>query len=129
MNERPVVLDASALLALLLREPGGERVFAALPSASMSAVNLAEVASKLVDRGMPAHEVRSVLEAVDLDLQSFDPASAYDVGELRRTTRKTGLSIGDRACLALAAKLGAVALTADRAWRDVLPGAEIEFIR
>ena len=96
----------------------------------MSAVNLAEVASKLADYGMPADTVAQVLDGIDLDLQAFDAAAAQVVGELRGATRERGLSLGDRACLGLARALGAVALTADQAWAGLkLPGITVELIR
>lgn len=130
MSDRRVVLDASALLALLQDEAGAEAVLAVLPGASMSAVNLAEVASKLADHGMPPEAVRAALEGVDLDLHAFATAAAHAVGALRGATRDCGLSLGDRACLALAQQLGAVALTADRSWQGLaIPGVAVELLR
>jgi ribonuclease VapC len=116
LSDGPVVLDASAVLALLQNEAGAERVADLLSGAAMSAVNLSEVVAKLTDHGMPADDVREALDGLPLDVHAFDREAAFAAGELRRITRGAGLSLGDRACLALAARLGAAALTADRAW-------------
>jgi ribonuclease VapC len=114
VTDRPGVLDASALLALLHDERGADRVAAVLPGAVVGAVNLSEVVAKLAERGMSASSIRTALQGLDLDVRAFDADLAYDTGELRRTTRARGLSLGDRACLALAARLGAIAVTTDR---------------
>ena len=116
MSEPPAVLDASALLALLQDEPGAATVAARMPNGVMSAVNLSEVVAKLADHGVPAGELRAVLDGLNIDVRDFDAETAYIAGELHRTTRQAGLSFGDRACLALAIQLGAVAITADRTW-------------
>ncbi len=128
MTETPVVLDASAVLALLGAEPGAEAVLAALPRATISAVNLCEVVAKLTERGVPASAIRAALEGLDLAPRPFDTEDAYAAGALRAETRALGLGFGDRACLALAARLGAEALTTDRAWTD-LPGALVRLAR
>lgn len=118
------VLDASAPLALLQGEPGAERVAAALPRAAISGVNLSEVVAKLTDEA-----IRASLAGLDLDVRPFDEDLAYDAGELRPATRARGLSLADRACLALARRLDAKALTADRAWLGLEVGVVIEAIR
>jgi ribonuclease VapC len=128
VSERSV-LDASALICLLQREPGWERVEAALPLSCIGAVNLAEVIGRFVERGMPAHDIDAMLGHVQLRAIEFDAEQARAAGLLRLTTRSAGLSLGDRACLALAAKLGVKAVTADRAWKDLNVGVQIEFIR
>jgi PIN domain nuclease of toxin-antitoxin system len=122
------VLDSSALLALLLGEPGSETVKAVLPGALLSAVNLAEVISKLCERGMPADEARAAIEATGVRIVDFDIDQACLSGELRPVTRSAGLSLGDRACLALARLRQLPAMTADTPWRD-LKGFEVIFIR
>ena len=111
------VLDASALLALLNGETGAERVAAALRAGSfMSAVNYSEVVAKLDEAGMPAAEIRAALEPLELNVVSFDRGLAYRAGGLRSATRTLGLSLGDRACLALAQFDALPALTAERSW-------------
>ena len=126
---KAVVLDASALLCLLNGEPGSERVVQALPSAVIGAANLAEVVSKLRERGLSAEEVQDVLGSLPLDVRPLTAAQAYAIGHLRPATRTLGLSLGDRACLALAAELSVPALTADQAWTDLDIGVDVELIR
>jgi ribonuclease VapC len=125
LSDGPVVLDASALLALLQNEPGAERVAALLSGSVISAVNLSEVVDKLVDHDMSADDIREVLDGLPLDVHAFDREAAFAAGELRRITRHAGLSLGDRACLALAAHFGVAAVTANRAWEaladDIAP--------
>ena len=91
-----VVLDASALLALLNDEPGAELVAKSLPQAAISAVNLSEVVAKLADAGMPDEAIRDALRGLPLDVVPFDVEQAYDAGLLRSITRDVGLSLGDR---------------------------------
>jgi PIN domain nuclease of toxin-antitoxin system len=129
------VLDASALLAYLNRETGAELVADLLAGgASMSAVNLAEVLSTASDRGVEAEQLTALLyEAGLLDaavsVEAFTVEDASAVGSLRPATRGIGLSLGDRACLALARRLGAPAITADSAWSELDIGVEIRLIR
>lgn len=110
---KPVVLDASALLCLLNGEPGADTVANALTRSVVGAVNLAEVVSKLRDRGLSLDEVREALGGLHLDVRPLSVAQAFTVGDLRPGTRDLGLSLGDRACLALALDLGAELLTTD----------------
>lgn len=123
------ILDASALLCLLFEEDGAEQVAARLPGAMVSAVNYSEVVAKLVDRGMPADEIVPLMADLDVELVPVDRAQAEAAGLLRAATRARGLSLGDRACLALALGRGGVALTADRAWADLDAGVAIELVR
>lgn len=122
------VLDASAVLALLYAEPGVEAVQAALPGALLSAVNAAEVIAKLTERGVPADKAAAAVDWLGLDVVSFDLEQARLAGELRLITRAAGLSLGDRACLALARLRGLPAMTADSAWAKV-PGVDVIVIR
>jgi PIN domain nuclease of toxin-antitoxin system len=124
-----VVLDASALLALLNSERGSHVVEESLPDAAISAVNLSEVVSKLSERDMPGAMVRTAVEALDLDIRSFDADLAFSAGLLRPATRGLGLSLGDRACLALGLLLSATILTTDRSWKKLKIGATIRVIR
>jgi PIN domain nuclease of toxin-antitoxin system len=118
-------------LCLVNGEAGSERVGAALPSAVVSAVNLAEVAAKLGELGADAEACRALLAPLHLAVVPFDEAAAYATGALRATTRAQGLSLGDRACLALCASRDATALTADKAWAAVgeRVGVRIETLR
>ncbi len=110
------VLDSSAVLALIFNEPGAATVKSALPDALLSTVNLAEIITKLVDKGLPAEVARAAVEVLGAEIVDFDFAQACLTGELRTATRSAGLSLGDRACLALAAKRNLPAMTADTAW-------------
>lgn len=124
-----MVFDSSAILALIHRETGADIVGQALPNAVASAVNIAEVVTRLSDRSMPDEGIRKTIDSLRLRVVPFDGGQAYKAGALRRATRHAGLSLGDRACLALAAALGLPALTADRAWAELDIGVEIQLIR
>ena len=119
MSDGATVLDASAVLALLQAEPGADTVIDLLPRGVMSAVNFSEVVAKLMDHGMPLEEAHAVLDGLPIDVHPFDRDAAFMAGELRPMTRRAGLSLGDRACLALASRLGVTAVTADRAWASL----------
>jgi ribonuclease VapC len=124
------VLDASALLALLNGESGSEQVAGIIvEGAAISAVNLAEVVTKLSEIGMPEALIHEVLDSLGLEIIDFDFEQAYQVGLLRPLTRHAGLSLGDRACLALAKQLGLPALTTDRIWERLAIGVIVQIIR
>lgn len=125
------VLDASAILALVLEEPGAERVEAFVPGGTVSAVNLGEVVAKLRDLGMQVAKVDEIIAEMQLDVRGHDLSAALAAGHLRPATRSAGLSLPDRACLALAKTLRLPALTADRGWLSVADaiGARVELIR
>ncbi|MDH3474685.1 MAG: type II toxin-antitoxin system VapC family toxin [Rhodospirillales bacterium] len=124
-----VVLDASAVLALLNGEPGAEAVSNHLPGAYLSAVNAAEVAGKLVDGGASPEQAGQVLDRLGARIAAFDRDDVVPAARLRAASRSFGLSLGDRACLALALRLGQPALTADRAWQDLETSVEVRLIR
>lgn len=125
-----VVLDASAILALIFRESGADDVERELPDAMMSTVNLAEVVARLCDRGMPTDLIERSVDGLSLTFIPFSPPIALAAGLLRRETRSLGLSLGDRACLATARAMGCPALTADSAWRRLkLPGIDVRVVR
>ena len=124
-----IVVDASAVLALLNREEGFATVAASIERAAMSAVNWAEVVARLADKGVPAEAISQVLGQLGLTVVPFDATLAHIAGLLCASTRGQGLSLGDRACLALAQHLHLPALTADRAWQGVQVGVTIQFIR
>ena len=124
-----VVLDASAVLAVLNGEPGAGLVEQVLVGGSISAVNFSEVIAKLVDNGLDDDEVLGALDALALTIHPFDVAQARRAGLLRRQTRHYGLSLGDRACVALAVGLGVPAMTADQAWAGLDLDLEVTLIR
>ncbi|MDE8654262.1 type II toxin-antitoxin system VapC family toxin [Novosphingobium album (ex Liu et al. 2023)] len=123
------VLDASAVLAVIQEEPGSDRVEPHLRTGIISAVNLAEIVSKLQERNFSDAEIDEVLQLLVLDVHSFDEQAAIAAGKLRTATRDAGLSLGDRACLALAAESNATALTTDRAWEKLKVPIAIELAR
>jgi ribonuclease VapC len=123
------VLDASALLALLNAEKGARIVQDLLPEAVISTVNLAEVVTRLSAVGMPDSTIRETLSLLGLEIVDFTEDQAFLAGYLAARTHHIGLSLGDRACLALADLTNAPAITADRAWNGLDVGVEIHLIR
>jgi PIN domain nuclease of toxin-antitoxin system len=123
------VLDASAVLALLNDEAGAGTVKEYLPGAIISTVNLAEVITRLSLLGMPESEIHQALDILGMEVIAFDEDLAYQAGSLSSATKTYGLSLGDRACLALALKSGYPAITSDRAWQDLSVGVDIQVIR
>lgn len=125
------VLDASALLAALLDEPGRERVDAVMNGAILTSVNLAEIVSYYADHGADPKDISAMLAGLPVVHVAPDGETAVAAGLLRPLTRSAGLSLGDRFCLAQAKRVGGIALTADRAWSEIasIVGVEIELIR
>lgn len=123
------VLDASAMLALMLAEPGSDTVAAVLPGALMSTVNVAEVVSKIVERDALAHgKAYRAIQDLGIEMVPFDGDQALVCGTLRGVTREAGLSLGDRACLALGKSRNLPVLTADRAWSKIAEAAQVQVI-
>lgn len=129
MEAQSGVIDASALLAVILREIDDEQAEPWLHGACISAVNLSEVVARLIDLDYPADVIESGLGEFELDIRPFDGSQAAAAGFLRSYTRHRGLSLGDRACLALAQQLGRPAITADRAWADLDLNIPIKLVR
>ena len=124
-----VVLDASALLALIHREPGSERVAPMMPRVVMGAVNMAEVVGKLACGGIPGDAIRATLGPLGINAIAFDEEQALEVGLLRSRLGRSGLSLADLSCLVLAGRLGVPAITADRQWLKVDAGVDVITIR
>lgn len=124
------VFDSSAVLAALFQEPGGQNVVAMWAEGEnlISAVNYAEIVAKLNERGMSDTEVLVVMEGVPLTSIDFDQITAHASGLLRITTKALGLSLGDRACIALAQSRAATAITSDKLWEKV-PHLDLLLIR
>jgi ribonuclease VapC len=120
------VLDSSAILALLLGEDGSETVAAQIGGGVVSAVNESEVLAVLIRRGATTREAVAVLAKLDLPSVAFDSRLAADAARLEAPTRRSGLSLGDRCCLALAERLGRPALTADRSWAGASGAVSVE---
>jgi PIN domain nuclease of toxin-antitoxin system len=123
------VLDSSAVLAELFREPGADTVRAARPTACISAVNYGEVIARLVEEGVPAAEAEYMLERMAFDVVDADKRRSIEAGLLQQRTRRRGISLGDRYCLQLAIELGVPVLTADRRWAELDLGVQVELIR
>jgi len=124
-------LDASALLALLRGEPGGQVVRPFLAEAVMSALNWAEVVDYYSRSGGSEQGIRALLDPLPITRIPFDETTAYIAGMMLPVTRAAGLSIGDRACLALAKHLSVKVLTGDRLWKTLggTLGIDVELIR
>lgn len=123
------VLDASAVLAVLNGEAGAANVLPKLADSVMSLINVVEVGSKLIDRGMSVEAAWEAVDLLGIAMMEFDLPQASEATKLRLYTRRTGLSLADRACLALALRNCAIAVTADRAWANLNVGCQVELIR
>jgi ribonuclease VapC len=123
------VLDASAIIALFKQEPGWETVADVMPNGCASAVNFAEVVEWMSRAARPEHEIFAEVNALRFAVFDFDRPRAMAAGLLARQTRRLGLSLGDRACLALASELGLPVVSADRPWQGLDLGVEIRLIR
>ena len=124
------VLDASALLAWLHREPGLEIVEASLGSSVICSVNWSEVLQKIIARGdQQPQDVGGDLEFLGLIVIPFTAGDAMTAANLWAVGRNVGLSLGDRACLSLAQRLGLPALTTDRVWETLSLGIDVRLIR
>jgi ribonuclease VapC len=125
-----IVLDASAILAVLNQEPGAEKLTPeVLSNAAGSTLNLAEVHAKLVSRGGDPEEAwEDTLSAIH-ECVPFSEEQARIAGGLVAQTRALGLSLGDRACLALGLELNAPVYTTDKTWKNLKLGVRIHVIR
>ncbi len=123
-----VVLDTSAVLAFLFEEEGREKVKDKISDALLSTVNYAEAITKLCEKGIMLHNAKLFIDKMDIEIVDYTAEQALLTGELRNSTRHLGLSLGDRACLALAKLKNLPVLTADSAWAK-LDGFDIVLIR
>lgn len=123
------VLDSSAVLAVLNAEAGSEKIVALLADASLCSVNYAEVISKIVERGASLREAEVAMRLITSAVIDFDIGLARRTGALRAETAKKGLSLGDRACLALAEREEVPAITGDRNWIGSVQGIDIRLFR
>jgi ribonuclease VapC len=124
-----IVLDASALLAFLFREPGHEQVAVVLGSSYISTVNQAEVIGRFVRDGFDSKQVLQRLSATPVNFIAFSSEQAAIAARLLPQTRPLGLSLGDRACLALALQRKLPVMTADRTWAQLNVGVSVQMIR
>jgi ribonuclease VapC len=123
------VFDASVLLAHIGQEPGSDGIDELAVEGLMSTVNLAEVFAKLAERGLSQREADMIVYRYRLEVVPFDEELARQTGALRPATRSLGLSLGDRACLALAQREQLPVLTADRSWAKLDLGVAIRVVR
>jgi len=125
-----IVVDSSAILAVIHQEAGFEKLPAeVLSQAIMSTVNLAEVQGKLVRSGWPPDKAWADATGSVGEIVPFDPDQAKETGSLISQTRALGLSLGDRACLALGLAMNAPVYTADRSWKKLKLNLKIHVIR
>jgi ribonuclease VapC len=124
-----MLLDASAVLALLQDEPGADLVRDALAGACISIVTLAEIIAKLCEKGASVQDATDAVDVLEILVLDIDRAIAVRSGMLRPLTRESGLSLGDRICLATAERRGIPVMTADRGWRSAALDVEIVQIR
>ena len=123
-----VVLDASAIIAMLKGERGATKVAAEIGGARVSSVNYAEVVSHFVHAGMPEREVDAMLDPLPLTVVPADKSLAQIAGRLRAATAEAGLSLGDRFCLALARRDGLPAWTSDQNWKKIADAVEVKVV-
>ncbi|MBD2446790.1 type II toxin-antitoxin system VapC family toxin [Nostoc sp. FACHB-152] len=124
-----VVIDASAVLALLNQESGSEEILQYIGNAAISSVNLSEVIAKLADAGIPEADINQILLNLNLEVVVFNEEQALKAGMMRPATKSIGLSFGDRACLALGILLNQPVVTTDRLWSNLSVGIEIRVVR
>jgi ribonuclease VapC len=124
-----VVLDASALMAFLHSEPGGEIVWQALSDALISAVNYSEVLKKAIERGKDAEGVASAIRRLSLPIVPFDEAHAAAAAALYPDAKPHGMSFADRACLSLGVLRRATVLTAERKMKLIALPIKVKLIR
>ena len=123
------VLDASAVLAMLYDEAGGEQVVEVVSNAALSSVNAAEVIARLIRDGMAPTDAVRQIRLLPCAVEAVDEGVGFRAGELFATTRAHGLSLGDRVRIAFAERRGLIVLTADRAWKALDLPVEISLIR
>lgn len=124
-----VVLDASALIAVLRREPGAERLATLIENSAISAVNYSEVIKKTVERGGSRLRVEVLVNELAIDVLPFDRAQGSAAALFYPASKHLGLSFADRACLALAQSLGSPVATAEQKWAKLSVGVEVMLIR
>lgn len=123
------VLDASAVLAFLQGEHGSDEVAEVMARSSVSSVNVAEVISTLVENGLSDATACDAVFRLPVEIVPFSAEAARQAGLLHRSTRGRNVSLGDRACLALAGELGLPALTTDRSWRELPVSIDVRLVR
>ena len=124
-----VIIDASAILAVIFGEEGAENVIPFLTVGGISTVNLSELATVAVRKGAGLTDIREALSRLSLEVIPFDVDQAYLAASLEPFAKTHNLSLGDRACLATGLTLNRPVLTADRSWAELSLAVEIRLIR
>ena len=124
-----IVLDASALLAYLMDEPGSNVVDGMLAESFMSSVNWAEVVQKSITAGVEVDGITADLQSLGLKIEPFTAEDGETAGRLWEQTRNAGLSLGDRACLSLGLRTGLPVMTCDRAWAALKLSLDVQVLR
>lgn len=128
-SDRVAVLDTSAVLAIFNQEPGAETIVGIVRQSAISTVNLAEIATKLNQWAVPPEQIMRWVDGLEVEIVAFTEDQAIAVGSLRNLTHERGLSLGDRACLALAQRLSIPAYTSDRKWSEIGIGINVVQLR
>jgi ribonuclease VapC len=129
-TEAVVVVDSSAILAVLNREAGADFIISRLRGSVLSAVNLQEVAKKMLEAGSTADAIHAAMDRLGVQILPHDADDAYRAASLAPATKKFGRGLGDRSCMALAIRLGVPAITTDRSWTQIdAPGLEVILAR
>jgi ribonuclease VapC len=129
VNDVDLVVDASAVIALLVGEPFTRFDANHLSNALISTVNLSEILARMPELGVPEDATAAAVSGLALRIVIFDEAQARTAARLRALTRQAGLSLGDRACIALGHARSSPVITADRAWASLDLGVEVILIR
>lgn len=122
-------LDTSVIMAILLGEPGQDVAARLAPRSLLSSVNLAEIVTKCVEKAVPLQIARDYIRHSNIEIVDFDAAHAIRTGQLFEVAPKGVLSLGDRACIATAMRVGGAAVTANRIWVALDLGCKVELIR
>jgi ribonuclease VapC len=124
-----MILDASAVMAVVLDQPGAEKVVARLGESIISAANYSEALTSMLSKGISASSAETILDELKLRIEPVTASHARAAAMMWPITKTAGLSLGDRICLALALERGEEILTSDRAWATVDHGAKVTLIR
>jgi len=122
-------LDTSVIMAIVLGERGQEVAARLAPGSVLSSVNFAEIITKCVEKAVPPRIAERYIREGNIEIVGFDADLAILTGDLFGRARKGVLSLGDRACIATAVKLGATVVTADRIWAELDLPCKVELIR
>lgn len=124
-----VILDASALLALMNKEKGADKIIKYFPDVVMSSVNVSEAVTVMVRTGAPVEEIYQHIESLIKEIKSFNDQQAYLAAYIYSKVKRHGLSFGDRACLSLARVMKYPVITTDKAWAKLDLGIDIRVVR